>query len=220
MEDRRMFRQKERFLERTFPCGYKILPLTILSGILLLPPTAGSQQSDLLMATRVAMLTVQRQAMMFEDKKDKTMGVSIPYFQNDFPLAYTHNTKRTWVRYIDNPSREKMPHEKVASAIGLGDELIIMDYSHDTAYVHKDALHEKMFFHVKICVKKQNGETYEQEHGQPCVEFLKAKVQDVLSMYPSNWTVDEEKLVIREYEKRIKGFLEEYDSFPTATISP
>ena len=215
-----MFRQKERFLDRTFPCRYKILPLTILSGILLLPPTAGSQQSDLLMTTRIAMLTVQRQATMFKDKKDKTMGVSTSYFRNDSSLAYTHNTRRIWVRYIDNPSREKMPHEKVASSVGLGDELIIMDYSHDTAYVHKDALHENMFFHVSISVEKQNEETYEQEHGQPCVEFLRAKVQDVLSMYPSNWTVDEEKLVIREYEKRIKGFLEEYDSFPTATISP
>lgn len=193
-----------------------VLVIPAVFMVLLPSRLFGSDGSDLTLETKTAMIIVKHHAMGIEKEAGNTGMTGVHHFAGTH-LAYTFETRRLWVRYFDS-RRERPGGEEDYASVGEDDELILMDYETTVAYIHQSGLHENEFYHVRIIA--ENLEEKADEGGDQVyfVEFLKAKVPEVGSVYPDKWDEDEELIVRESFGKKIRAFCAEFNTELTAGL--
>ena len=193
--------------------------LVVLAAAMVLSPSrlSGSDGSDLALETKTAMFIVKHHAMGMEKEAGNT-GMTGVYNFGGTHLAYTFETRRIWVRYFDNQT-EKAEGEAEFASVGEDDELILMDYGTKVAYIHQSGLHENEFYHVRIVAENLEGRAGEPGKQVFFVDFLKAKVPEVVSVYPEKWDEDEALIVREAFGKKIRAFCVEFNTELTAGLN-
>ena len=162
------------------------------------------------------MLIVKHHAMGME-KEARSSGMTRVHLFDGTHLSYTFETRKIWVRYFDSHLEAPDSEEDYAS-IGEGDELILMDYGTKGAYIHQSGLHENEFYHVRIIAGNRDGTAGGRGNQVYFVEFLKAKVPEVTSVYPEKWGEDEVLIVRESFGKKIRAFCVEFNTELTAGL--
>ncbi len=193
--------------------------LVILAISMFLLPSRlfGSGGSDLTLETKIAMFIVKQHAMGMEREAGTTGMTGVHHFDATH-LSYTFETRNIWVRYFDNHLEDSESETDFAS-VGEDDELILMDYGTKVAYIHQSGLHENEFYHVRIIGGNPDGTEGEVASQVYLVEFLKAKVPEVASVYPEKWDEDEMLIVREAFGRKIRAFCTKFNTELTAGLN-
>jgi len=193
--------------------------LVIFVVPLLMSPSRliGAEGADLNLETKTAVFIVKYHAMGVE-KEAGTKGMTGVYHIYDTDLAYTFETRNIWMRFIDTHPEQANGEDDYAS-VGQDDELILMDYGTKGAYIHQSGPQENEFYHIRIITRNLAEGARGPGSEVFLVEFLKAKVPEVKSVYSENWNDNEEVIVREAFKKKLRSFCTEFNSELTAGLN-